>query len=97
MKDWYLHVQEESMAPARMMQYADKHILNCQTCQQDPELAEEIEKIRDFVLPESKIPKSKREEEDEATPEISPDEENSENDETVDDDDTETEDTDEDI
>ena len=84
MKDWYLHVQEESMAPARMMQYADKHILNCETCQQDPELAEEIEKIRDFVLPESKIPKSKREEENEATPEISPDEENTETDDESD-------------
>jgi len=79
MKDWYVHVQEESMAPARMMQFADKHILNCETCQQDTELAEEIEKIRDFILPESKIPKSKSEEQDEATPEISPDEENAEN------------------
>ena len=80
MKDWYVHVQEESMAPARMMQFADKHILHCETCQQDPELAEEIEKIRDFILPESKIPKSKSEEKDEATPEISPDKENAEND-----------------
>ena len=82
------------MAPARMMQFADKHILNCETCQQDPELAEEIEKIRDFVLPESKIPKSTREEEDEATPEISPDEENTENDDNSD---TDTQDDDEDI
>ena len=68
------------MAPARMMQFTDKHILNCDTCQQDPELAEEIEKIRDFILPESKVPKSKSEEEEEATPEISPGEENTEND-----------------
>ena len=74
MKDWYLHVQEETMAPARMMQFADKHIQYCGTCQEDPGLAEEIEKIRDFVLPESKIPKSERDEED-ATPDISPDEE----------------------
>lgn len=72
MKDWYLHVKEETMAPARMMQFADKHIKNCNTCQQDQGLAEEMEKIREFVLPESKIPKSEREEED-ATPEISPD------------------------
>ena len=80
MKDWYLHVQEETMAPARMMQYADKHIKYCETCQQDIELAEEIEKIRDFVLPESKIPKSERDDEYEATPEISPDEEETKND-----------------
>ena len=75
------------MAPARMMQFTDKHILNCETCQQDTELAEEIEKIRDFVLPESKIPKSKSEEEEEATPEISPDEENAETGDDNDDDD----------
>lgn len=61
------------MAPARMMQFADKHIVQCEVCRQDPGLAEEIEKIRDFVLPESKIPKSERDEEG-ATPEISPDE-----------------------
>ncbi|HER62503.1 MAG TPA: hypothetical protein ENO11_00795, partial [Desulfobacteraceae bacterium] len=63
MKDWYLHVQEETMAPARMMQFADKHIQYCDACQQDPDLADEIEKIRDFVLPESKIPKSERDDE----------------------------------
>ena len=93
MKDWYVHVQEESMAPARMMQFTDKHILNCETCQQDTELAEEIEKIRDFILPESKIPKSKSKEEDEATPEISPDEENAENDDEEDENDKNDEDT----
>lgn len=78
MKDWYLNVQKETMAPARMMQFADKHILHCETCRQDPELAEEIEKIRDFVIPDWKIPKSERDDEDEATPDISPDEENEE-------------------
>ena len=88
------------MAPARMMQYADKHIINCETCQQDPELAEEIEKIRDFVLPESKIPKSKRDEEKEATPEISPDKENTGNDDNDTDthnDDAEAQDVDEEV
>jgi len=86
MKDWYLHVQEETMAPARMMQFADKHILGCVTCQQDADLGEEIEKIRDFVLPESKIPKSERDDEYDATPEISPDEEEIEDENDNDDD-----------
>jgi hypothetical protein len=76
MKDWYVHVQNETMAPARMMQFADRHIQDCDVCRQDPDLAEEIEKIRDFVLPEAKLPKTERDEE-EATPEISPDEEES--------------------
>lgn len=74
MKDWYLHVKEETMAPARMMQFAEKHIQSCTVCQQDEILAVEIEKIREFVLPESKIPKAERDDE-EATPEISPDDE----------------------
>lgn len=94
MKDWYLHVKEETMAPARMMQFADKHIKDCEACQQDPDLAEEIEKIREFVLPESKIPKSEREEED-ATPEISPDEDDEEDVEDVEDDEDDNEDDDE--
>lgn len=75
-KDWYLHVKEETMAPARMMQFTDKHIKGCAVCLQDPELMVEIEKIREFVLPESKIPKSEREDVSGATPEISPDNEN---------------------
>lgn len=84
MKDWFLHVKEETMAPARMMQFTDKHISTCEVCQQDPDLLLEIEKIREFVLPESKIPKSEREDEDEPTPEISPDEDSQEDEEIED-------------
>lgn len=86
------------MAPARMMQFVDQHVKNCQVCKNDLILPEEIEKIREFVLPESKIPKASRSD-DSATPEISPDEdgefededefgddEDSEEDEMVDDD-----------
>jgi hypothetical protein len=86
-KDWYLHVKEETMAPARMMQFTDKHIKHCQVCLQDPGLTEEVERIREFVLPESKIPKSEREDADEATPEISTDEDEEEEDEFGDDND----------
>ncbi len=74
-KDWYIRVQEETMAPARMMEFVDRHVKNCATCQQEEGLAEEIEKMRAFVLPESKIPKAVREQQHhEPTPEISPDE-----------------------
>jgi len=76
MKDWYLHVKEETMAPARMMQFTDKHISTCEVCRQDPDLLLEIEKIREIVLPESKIPKSIRDDNDKRTPEISPDDNN---------------------
>jgi len=86
-KDWYLDVKEETMAPARMMQFTDKHIKGCDVCLQDPDLMEEIEKIREFVLPESKIPKSEREHDEEATPEISSDTDEDEGNEDEDDDD----------
>ena len=87
-KDWYLHVKEETMAPARMMQFTDKHIKTCEVCLQDPGIMDEIEKIRDIVLPESKIPKSMRADEEKATPEISTAEDTeSENGDSSDDDD----------
>jgi len=72
-KGWFLHVKDETMAPARMMQFIDQHIKECEICREDPDLPEEIEKIRDFVLPESKIPKAYRAKNKTPTPEISPD------------------------
>lgn len=60
------------MAPARMMQFVDQHVKGCRICQADLLLPDEVEKIREFVLPESKIPKAVRSSDD-STPEISPD------------------------
>jgi hypothetical protein len=71
-KGWFLHVKDETMAPARMMQFIDQHVKECETCREDPELTEELEKIREFVLPESKIPKAYRSQNKTPTPEISP-------------------------
>lgn len=71
-KQWYLNVKEETMAPARMMQFVDNHIKQCPVCRNEPGLRLEIEKIREFVLPESKIPKAVREQNQVPTPEISP-------------------------
>ena len=73
-KDWYTRVKQETMAPARMMQFVDQHVKGCRACQADLLLPEEVEKIREFILPESKIPKAVRSPDDSSTPEISPDE-----------------------
>ena len=59
-KSWYLHVQGETMAPARMVSFMKKHAKSCEVCLQDPDLNEEIAKITEIVLPESKIPKAIR-------------------------------------
>lgn len=71
-KDWYIHVKQETMAPARMMQFIDQHIKECPICQQDPDLPREVEKIREHVLPESKLPRAFRAPNKTLTPEISP-------------------------
>ncbi len=59
-KEWYVHVKNETMAPARMMQFVDKHVSECETCRQDINIQQEVEKIRTHVVPESKIPKAIR-------------------------------------
>lgn len=59
-KSWYLHVRDETMAPARMISFIEEHAESCDVCRQDPDLQEEIAKITELVLPESKIPKAVR-------------------------------------
>lgn len=58
-KNWYLKVQEESMAPARMVAFMEKHISQCEECLADQDVKQEAAKIREIVLPPSKIPKPK--------------------------------------
>ena len=71
-KDWYTRVEEETMAPARMMEFIDNHVRTCFVCQSEEGLTTEIEKIREFVLPVSKIPKAVRDKERRSPLEISP-------------------------
>lgn len=59
-KSWYLHVREETMAPARMVSFIEEHASSCDICRLDPDLKEEIARITELVLPESKIPKAVR-------------------------------------
>ena len=59
-KTWYLHVQNETMAPARMISFIEDHASHCDTCLADPDLQAEISRITEIVLPESKIPKAVR-------------------------------------
>jgi len=58
-KNWYLKVQEEAMAPARMVAFMEKHISQCEECLADPDVKLEVAKIREIVLPPSKVPKPK--------------------------------------
>jgi hypothetical protein len=59
-KTWYIHVQNETMAPARMISFIENHASQCDICQADPHLQEEIIQITKIILPESMIPKAVR-------------------------------------
>lgn len=59
-KTWYLSVRDETMAPARMVSFMEEHVAECTICHKDPEVKEEIAKITEHILPESKIPKAVR-------------------------------------
>jgi hypothetical protein len=59
-KSWYIHVKDETMAPARMVSFIEEHIDSCDTCLADPDLKDEVAKITKLILPESKIPKAVR-------------------------------------
>lgn len=59
-KSWYLNVRDETMAPARMVSFIKNHVAQCEICQADPDIQDEIAKITEIVLPKSKIPKAVR-------------------------------------
>ncbi|MFH1019840.1 MAG: hypothetical protein V1782_04385 [Pseudomonadota bacterium] len=63
-KSWYAQVQEESMAPARMVFFMEKHIAECAFCLADPLVRQDIEKITAIILPPSKIRKPSADEDD---------------------------------
>ncbi len=57
-REWYQKVKEDALAPARMMELIYRHVNQCPVCQTDPDLPEELEKIREFIrAPEISPPK----------------------------------------
>jgi len=70
------------MAPARMVSFMKTHAKSCEICLQDADLKEEIAKITEIVLPESKIPKAIRQKNEQAAQREAEkeDEQNDEND-----------------
>ncbi|MFO7761901.1 MAG: hypothetical protein ACQES8_00760 [Thermodesulfobacteriota bacterium] len=52
---WYEQVQDESMAPARMVEFMQNHIGSCDTCLSDPHVKYEVEKIKKILFSSSKV------------------------------------------
>jgi len=103
-KQWYLHVKDETMAPARMVQFIKQHVASCPICAEDPDIDAEIDRITEIILPDSKIPKAVRmkQEAEEAernsdSEDLDEDEESVDSDDSDDSDDDGEDDTDEDL
>jgi nucleosome binding factor SPN SPT16 subunit len=61
-KNWYIQVQDEAMAPARMVDFMRTHLTDCQVCKTDPGIDLEIKKIIEIIMPAAKTPKAIRKE-----------------------------------
>lgn len=59
-KNWYVQVQSEAMAPARMVDFMRNHLDTCSICQADPVVESEVKKIIDIVMPPVKPAKAIR-------------------------------------
>jgi len=61
-KNWYIQVQDEAMAPARMVDFMRTHLVDCPICKTDPGIDLEIKKITEIIMPAAKTPKAIRKE-----------------------------------
>jgi len=64
-KTWYVQVQDEALAPARMLDFMDKHLAECEVCMADAGVRHEVKRISDIVLPPAKLRKEVAADDDE--------------------------------
>ena len=85
-KSWYFQVQDEAMAPARMVSFMNQHISECPICLIDPLVRQEVDKITEIILPppKAKKPAESKEKEEAPTDEDTVDEETTPSDEDPD-------------
>ncbi len=55
LKSWYIQVQNEALAPARMVDFMESHVTDCPVCRMDPEAKKDIAKIITLILPQEKL------------------------------------------
>ncbi len=80
-RSWYDQLLDESMAPARMVEFMERHIKECEVCLTDPDVRYEVKKITAIILPENKIVKPAKKAKDEVSDEEETGKETSEEDE----------------
>jgi len=74
-KNWYIQVQDEAMAPARMVDFMRSHLADCPVCKSDLGVDSEVKKIIEIVLPPTKVPKAVRKEDEPGEVDFAADEE----------------------
>lgn len=79
LKTWYIQVQSESLAPARMVDFMENHVTDCPVCLMDPSAKKDIAKIITLILPQDKLRQTPK-----STDEADPDELSDEADDTGD-------------
>lgn len=89
-KSWYIQVQEESLAPARMVSFMEKHVTECARCLLDPSVKKDVDRITRIILPPSKMiklskPSKDEDDESESVPVETTDENEDSSEEVVDD------------
>ncbi len=48
-RDWYHQVREFTLSPLKMMELVNRHIKNCEICQEDEDLTLELEQLREII------------------------------------------------
>lgn len=56
-KTWYVQVQDEALAPSRMLDFMEKHLASCEVCLADADVRHEVKRISEIVLPPAKMRK----------------------------------------
>lgn len=56
-KSWYLQVQDEALAPTRMVSFMKQHVEDCIVCMTDPDIQQDLDKISRIIQPLSKTQK----------------------------------------
>ncbi|MBU4153851.1 MAG: hypothetical protein KKD63_13340 [Proteobacteria bacterium] len=70
LKTWYIQVQNEALAPARMVDFMENHVTDCPVCLMDPDAKRDIAKIITLVLPQDKLRQTVRTAQDEEADEL---------------------------
>ncbi len=60
LKAWYIQVQNESLAPARMVDFMENHVADCPVCLMDPDAKKDVAKIITLILPQDKLKQTVR-------------------------------------